>query len=124
MPIKYQVSDDGRFVHAVASGTLNAKVSVKCQRLLAEDEKVKLGYRLLFDTTRIAKVKITKNDVDHISSIVYSNPKNSHAMKVAIIANTMIVFELSRLYEWLISRNKNICIFNNISSAREWLDVA
>ncbi len=123
MPIEYQVSNDGSYVHVVASGTVTAKESIDCQKSIAENSIVKLGYRVLFDTSKIAKIEISKGDIIQIENSAFLNPKNTPDMKVAIVANTMIVFVISRFYDRMISITENIIVFNNISSAKIWLEV-
>lgn len=124
MPINYQVHDDGELVYAIASGTFNARDSIKYQESVACDLHVKSGYKMVLDTTRIKKIKLTGEDIERITDIALSNPKNTKKMKVAIIANTMIVFELCKYYDMLSADNENINIFNDMSTARTWLGVS
>ncbi len=124
MPINYQVQNDGALVLAEASGTFNARESIKYQKSVARDTQVKLGYKMLLDTTKIKKIKITDDDIDRITDITLSNPKNTRGMKVAIVANTMIVFEICKYYEKLVPDSENINIFNNQTTAKTWLGVS
>ena len=57
MPVTYTVSDDGKFVHAKATGVLLLQEIFDYIRDEAEDSRIKPGYCVLFDSkTKLCKV--------------------------------------------------------------------
>jgi hypothetical protein len=58
MPLDYTVSSDGKFVHAVGTGTLTTEEVLAFQKDLQQDNRVKPGYKMLFDESRISESRI------------------------------------------------------------------
>lgn len=125
MPIKYTVSGDGTFVHTVCTGFPTPEDLIRHEESLADDSRIKKpGFKELFDTTGISGTSVEKDTVERVAQMVFSNPEKLAASKVAIVVGDAATYEKARYYEKLIGSLENIIVFNDIATARIWLDVS
>ena len=124
MSVKYTVNDNGTFVYAVATGTLTLDEIKKYLVDMANDERLKPGYRELFDMTRLIKSLITPASFPEILELIAANPKKQHSSKLAIVAGPEGSFETARQFERLASPDVvKIIVFSDIETAKVWLGV-
>jgi hypothetical protein len=124
MSVKYTVSDDGTFVYAVATGTLSPDEMNKYLVDMANDERLKPGYRELLDMTMLVKSLITPASFTKIMELIAANPKKQRGSKLAIVAGPEGSFETARQFERLASSDVvKIIVFNDTDTAKVWLGV-
>ena len=123
MPIEYTVHEGGFFVHAVATGTITPEQVLEYERATAEDDRIKFGFRELFDESLVEKSTIDHSDMEVIAAQVMSSPKRQ-ATKLAIVPGQGAAFERAQLLEKLVHLSRgNIIVFDNPTTAKQWLGV-
>ena len=124
MSVKYTVNDNGTFVYAAATGTLTPDELNKYLVDMANDERLKPGYRELFDMTRLIKSLITPASFPEILKLIAANPKKQRGSKLAIVAGPEGTFEIFRQFERLAGEDAvKIIVLNDIETAKVWLGV-
>jgi hypothetical protein len=123
MPITYSVSSDGMFVHAIATEPLTKEHVFAFQDAVWQDSRVKHGYTVLFDESRISEPRISTEDLQVIVARQDSNPAK-RLSKLAIVAGAGIAFPRALEYENMVSPDKEkVIVFNHEDVARKWLGV-
>jgi hypothetical protein len=124
MSVKYTVNDKGTFVYAVATGTLRPDELNKYLVDMTNDERLKPGYRELFDMTQLVESLITPASFPEIMELIAANPKKQRGNKLAVVAGPEGSFETAREFEHLASSDVvKIIVFNDIETAKVWLGV-
>jgi hypothetical protein len=124
MSVKYTVNDNGTFVYTAATGTLRPDEIKKYLVDMANDERLKPGYRELFDMTRLIESLITPASFPEILKLITANPKKQRGSKLAIVAGPEGTFETARQFERLASPDVvKIIVFSDIETAKVWLGV-
>jgi hypothetical protein len=124
MSVKYTVNDNGTLVYAVATGTLSPDEMNKYLVDMANDERLKPGYRELFDMTQLVKSLITPESFPEIMKLIAANPKKQRGSKLAIVAGPEGTFETARQFERAASSDMvKIIVFNDTETAKVWLGV-
>ena len=123
MPVTYTVSSDGMFVHAVATGTLTTEDVLEFQQALWQDNRVKPGYKALFDEALISESHIDKEGLQVIAAREQSD-EAKRPSKLAIVAGPGRSFPNARYYENIVSPEKEtVIVFHSEDIARQWLGV-
>ncbi|MCP4711154.1 MAG: hypothetical protein GY869_21245 [Planctomycetes bacterium] len=124
MPVTFTVSDDGSFVWAITSGSLTSEELFDYEQETATDERIRPGFRELFDVTSSEQVQITKETMEEIHNLGMKNPKKGYGNKLAIVAKGES-FDYARYYEQIVQSNlQNVIVFNSINTALLWLGVS
>jgi len=124
MPIKYLVSSNGMFVHAVATEPLYTEHVLELEDCLTQDSRVKPGYIMLFDESRILESHIDTKGLEVIVARQKS-PQAKRSSKLAIVAGPGSAFPRALEYERMISQDREkVIVFNNEHVARKWLGVS
>ena len=124
MSVKYTVNDKGTLVYAVANGTLTPDELNKYLVDMANDERIKPGYRELFDMTQLVESLITPASFPEILKLIAANPKKRHGSKLAIVAGPEGSFETLRQFERQAGEDVvKIIVFNDIETAKVWLGI-
>jgi len=124
MSVKYTVNDNGTLVYAVAAEILSPDEMSKYLVDMANDERLKPGYRELFDMTMLTKSLITPESFPEIMKLIAANPKKQRGSKLAIVAGPEGTFETARQFERAASSDMlKIIVFNDIETAKVWLGV-
>lgn len=123
MPLEYEVLEEGTLVHAVASGNFLLEDCLAYERAVAQDERVRAGYRELYDVSAVESFSFDPEDMSSIAEASASNPKDRPGRRVAIVVNSSEGFQLARLYRDLTAELENVIVFNDEATARIWLGV-
>jgi hypothetical protein len=123
MPIEYLVRDDGMFVHAIATEPLLTEHVLEFLDRVSQDSRVKPGYIMLFDESRILESHIDTKGLEVIvarqESVQVKRPS-----KLAIVAGPGSAFPRALEYEKMVSPEKEkVIVFHNEHVARRWLGV-
>jgi hypothetical protein len=123
MPVTYSVKNNGLFVHALATEPLTTEHVCEFQDALWQDDRVKPGYTILFDESKILESRI---DAQGLATIV-EREKSEQAKrpaKLAIVAGPGSAFPRALEYEKLISPGtERVIVFHNKEIAMHWLGV-
>jgi hypothetical protein len=123
MPLDYTVSSDGKFVHAVGTGTLTTEEVLAFQKDLQQDNRVKPGYKMLFDESRISESRIDEQGLQAIVAKETSDEAKRPA-KLAIVAGRGSSFPRALEYEKMVApAQETVIVFHNEDVARQWLGV-
>ena len=124
MSVKYTVNDKGTLVYAVASGILRPDELNKYLVDMANDERLKPGYRELFDMTQLIESLVTPASFPEILKLIAANPKKQRGSKLAIVAGPEGSFETARQFERLANPDMvKVIVFNDIETAKVWLGI-
>jgi hypothetical protein len=124
MPLEYTVSDDGKFVHATAKGMLAPEDIRRYVHELIEDDRVRVGYRELFDASGTTGSLVTLESIQGFRRLNQGNPKKLPGSKLAIVVSRSSSFEKARHFERLVEPDaQNVIVFNSSDVAKIWLGV-
>jgi hypothetical protein len=124
MPVRYEVSDDGLFVRAVASGELALAQIIRSIEAIARDDRVKPGFRELFDARDISGSSVTPDSLERIRVPVGANPKILPGWLLAIVVGHSDSYHRARRYEeGAEPATESVIVFNDIETAETWLGV-
>ena len=123
MPVTYTLSSDGMFVHAVATEPLTKDHIFEFLDTVWQDSRLKSGYKMLFDESRIAESRISTEDLQAIVAKQESNPAKQPS-KLAIVAGPGSAFPRALEYEKMANPlQATVIVFHNEDVARRWLGV-
>ena len=123
MPIKYSVSSDGMFVYVTATEPLTTEHVIEYQKDVWKDDRVKPGYGLLFDESRISESRIDENDLRIIAAREESDQAKPPS-KLAIVAGPGKAFPRALEFERMVSpETETVIVFHNIDIAKKWLGI-
>ena len=124
MPVQYEVSADGKFVRATATGEITPEEIHEFIQAIARDDRVKPGFRELFDVSHISASKVEKESFARIRQLVLQNPKRLPGSHLAIVVGSGSSFDKAREYERIASPGvENVIVFNDLHTAEVWLGV-
>ncbi len=124
MPITYAVSDDGSFVWATVIASLTPEELFKYEQKTAKDERIRPGFRELFDVTQTDQVQVSKETMEQVRNLSAMNPKKGSGNQLAIVARGES-FDHARYYEQIATPQlQNVIVFNNLNTALIWLGVS
>ena len=123
MPVDYAVKNNGMFVHAIATEPLYTKDVIEFQDALWQDDRVKPGYTILFDESKISESRIDAQGLEAIVAKEESEQAKRPA-KLAIVAGPGSSFPRALEYEKMISPNtERVIVFHNREIAIHWLGI-
>ena len=123
MPVDYAVKNNGMFVHAIATEPLYTKDVIEFQDALWQDDRVKPGYIILFDESKISESRIDAQGLETIVAKEESEQAKRPA-KLAIVAGPGSSFPRALEYEKMISPNtERVIVFHNRDIAIHWLGI-
>jgi hypothetical protein len=112
------------FVRAIATGEITPEEIHEYIREVAQDERVKPGFRELFDVRHISRSQVTPESFTHIRQLAKDNPKRLPGTRLAIVVSSGNSFDKARKYEALASPDlENVIVFNDLQTAEIWLGV-
>lgn len=124
MAVRYEVSADGKFVRATATGELKVEEIHEFIKAVAGDSRVKPGFRELFDVRRISASQVKPESFARIRQLVKDSPKRLPGSQLAIVVATGGSYDKARQYETAASPDvENIIVFNDMATAEIWLGV-
>jgi len=124
VPVSYTVSTDGSFVWATVIASLTPEELYEYEQKTAIDERIRPGFRELFDVTQTDQVEVTKETMEQVRNLSAVNPKKGKGNQLAIVARGQS-FDHARYYEYITAPNlQNVIVFNNLNTALLWLGVS
>ena len=123
MVIEYKVSEQGKYVEAIATQTLTAEEVCEYLTAIERDERIKPGFVELFDVSEIAQSQINGEGLDQIVKKIQRGPKGSRGEKVAIVVSSGTSFDRAKFIEQRIDGEYTVIVFNHRSTAEIWLGV-
>ena len=124
MPVEYQIHDNGKYVHAKATGTLTPEEIIDYIHKLKANSEIKEGYKELFDVRFITESKVTINSFARIIKEVIADEKRIFRNKLAIVVSKLESFNKAKFYEKTVPAEKQkVIVFNTIETAKTWLGV-
>jgi hypothetical protein len=123
MPVTYTIESDGMFVHAVATEPLTKDHVFEFLDTVWQDSRLKSGYKLLFDESRIAESHISSEDLQAIVAKQESKQAKRYS-RLAIVAGPGTAFPRALEYEKMANPlQATVIVFHNEDIARQWLGV-
>ena len=122
MPVKYTVSSNGLFVHAIAHGVLMSSDIHQYIKDISQDNCVKPGFSEIFDVREITESQVIPEIFGDIRELVLDDPKRKPGSKLAIVVRTNSSFNNAQQYERSVTPDvQNVIVFNDIHIAKIWL---
>ncbi|MDD5093257.1 MAG: hypothetical protein PHV74_02615 [Dehalococcoidia bacterium] len=125
MPIKYSISDDGHFIHAVASGSVTGPEFVEYEVAHAIDERIKPPIAELLEIQPGALRQVTTDDISKVlerrkESKTWPTP---HRCGIVVSLSDMHAWNLAKFYEGMtiLHSPEIVIVFNDVSTAKSWL---
>ncbi|MHB0914232.1 MAG: hypothetical protein ACYC5A_02050 [Thermoleophilia bacterium] len=127
MPIEYEVKDDGRFIHAVASGAVSSEELVAYEISHASDERIKSPLSELLEIKPVAFCNLTQDDV----AAIFDSRKQpggaslSHRCAVVVSPGDTHAWNLAKFYEGMamLHSPEVMIVFGDRYTAQSWLGV-
>jgi len=124
MPVKYTVSSNGLFVHAIAHGVLIPDDIHQYIKDISQDDCVKPGFSEIFDVREITESQIIPEIFGDIRELILNDPKRIRGSKLAIVVRTNSSFNNAQRYERSVTPDiQNVIVFNDFHIAKIWLGV-
>lgn len=128
MPIKYTVSDDGHFIHAIVSAPLTSEEFVEFEIAHAIDERIKAPVSEIFEVKKDALRNINKSDIDKVieQRKVINKQHTFHRCAIVVSLNDSYAWNLAKFYEGmsLLHFPESVIVFGDIHLAKLWLGIA
>jgi len=122
MPVKYTVSSNGLFVHAIAHGVLIPDDIHQYIKDISQDDCIKPGFSELFDVRDITGSQIIPEIFGDIRELILDDPKRKRGSKLAIVVRTQSSFNNAQQYERSVMPDvQNVIVFNDFHIAKIWL---
>ena len=124
MPVKYTVNESGTFVNATATGELALHDVEAHWREIINDDRIKNGFRHLFDATYVKGSQLNMEAFQKIRELTREGAGEKRGSQLAIVASTDASFDNARNYERLAERDdEQVIVFNSPQTAKIWLGV-
>lgn len=124
MPLEYNVSNDGSFVHVTGSLSVTLDDILEYLDALEKDERISGKHTTLFDVRAAQEVIMTEPEVEQVAIRIQTNLRRLAATRIALVVPNRESFELARYFEELVkSFDENAIVFNDIQTAKTWLGV-
>ena len=125
MPIKYTVSDDGHFIHAVASGSVTGQEFVEFEIAHANDKRIKAPVAELFEIQHGALRQVTRSDVFLVMERrkQLSTAPTVHRCAMVVSYGDAHAWDLAKFYEGMtiLHSPEIVIIFGDSNTAKIWL---
>ena len=119
MPITYEITDSGRFVHTKAISRITERELLASQAAILSDPRLRPGYYELFDGTMAYGSELSEDVITKIVAVDQANVDKLAGGKCAIVLRSD--FELAELFELLHGGPHEVTVFFNLDVARAWL---
>lgn len=127
MPIKYELANDGCFIHAVASGEVSSEELVAYEIAHASDERIKSPLSELLEIQPGAFCNLTQDDV----AAIFDSRKQpgraslTHRCAVVVSPGDTHAWNLARFYEGMamLHSPEIMIVFGDRNTAKSWLGV-
>lgn len=119
MPITYEASDGGLFVHTRAVGELSEEDLLNYQAAVLSDARIKAGFCELFDATAADGADLSEAVIDKMMVFDKRHVEKLRGGKCAIVVRSQ--FELADKFARSHSGPHNVMVFFNLDVAQTWL---
>ena len=124
MPVRYTVSSNGLFIHAVAHGLLKSDDIYQYINDISQDDRVKPGFSELFDVHEMTESQVIPELFGDFRKLIRDDPKRKRGGKLAIVVRTNSSFNKAQQYERSVMPDvQNVIVFNDVHTAKIWLGV-
>jgi hypothetical protein len=127
MPIKYSVSNDGHFIHAVAEGTVTDEEFTDYEVTHATDSRVEAPCYELFEISYGSLDQVTPQAIE--KALELRNTLNRahipHNCAIVVSCYDGVAWDLAKLYEGMAMLHTpcHVVVFGDVGTARIWLGV-
>ena len=125
MPIRYSVSDDGYFIHAVASGVVTAQEFIEYELAHAVNHRVKPPISELLVIEPGAFREITTDDISEVieQRRDLPEPPATHRCALVVAMSDFHAWDLEKFYEGMFRLHypEVVIVFADVVTARIWL---
>jgi len=127
MPITYTVHDGGRFIHAIAKGTISRDEFIEYEIAHATDERINPPVSELIEIESGALKHITMDDVSKVIERRKQIKKGFKPHRCAIVVSLSDdhTWNLAKFYEKMVMLHQPeiVIVFGNLQTAKTWLGV-
>ncbi len=127
MPIKYEVRNNGHFIHAVAGPAVTGDEFVEYEIAHAIDPKVKPPVYELLEIRHGACQQVTSKDMAAVLARrkEVTKPPTPHRCAIVVSHGDAHAWELAKFYEGMVRLHypENVIVFGDARIARIWLGV-
>lgn len=127
MPIKYSVSKDGHFIHAVAEGVVTNEEFIDYELAHAIDPRLETPCCELLEIPHSAFDQVTAQAIEKTFELRNALNKSHVSHNCAIVVSYLdgIAWDLAKLYEGMamLHAPRHVVVFGDIDTARIWLGV-
>jgi hypothetical protein len=127
MPITYSVSENGRFIHAIAYYPVSNQEFIDYEIAHAIDERIKSPVTELFEIRDNALKKIGKEDIESIINRRKELSKSPvhHKCGIVVSINDTNSWDIAKFYEGMYTLHfpESVIVFGDVHIAMIWLGV-
>lgn len=127
MPIAYDVSRGGHFVHAVATNPVTREEFIEYEIAHALDERIKTPWVELLEMGNNVLRDITKEDISQVLRLraAGANVSASHRCAIVVSYQDEHTWDLAKFYEEMAALHSpgSVIVFGDIRTAKLWLGV-
>ena len=122
MPLKYKIFSDLKIVYVRGTGKVTAdEIMTTGSKIFANSEWIN-GFNILLDYREISELGVKTEDIENIVDQDKRNEYLFDKSKCAIVADSDLVFGLSRMWEAYSEDTKiKAMVFRNIEDSLRWL---
>ena len=120
MSIFYSINPAKHLVHAVAGKIMTPDCIRGFRASLRQDSMLGSRYSLLVDLRTIESVQIASDEI----RLLTRSPVLSEHSKRALVADSSLVFGMSRMYQMLSARDAAFKVFDAMDAANDWLGLS
>lgn len=128
MPIKYDISADGHFIHAIADGVITPKEFVEFEVAHGSDKRLKPPVDELLEIKSGAFNNINKDDVSEVlqQRKTLSDLPTPHRCAIVIANNDIQGWNIAKYYEQMVTLHypASVIVFGDMQIAKIWLGIA
>jgi hypothetical protein len=127
VPIKYSVSNDGHFIHAVAEGVVTDEEFIDYELTHATDSRVEPPWRELLEIQRGSFDRVTPQAIE--KTLELRNELDAahvpHDCAIVVSCYDDAAWDLAKLYEGMATLHapQHVVVFGDVDTARTWLGV-
>ena len=121
--IDHYFLDDKNFVLTIASGEIRDKEFIENVSYVRSSERLSDNYTGIVDCRGVTSFKTPTSDAIFSASKGVFQKNNDKNRRLAVLSDSKLVYGLARMYEFY-SRNAEVEVFRDLTSAVKWLDLA
>jgi hypothetical protein len=127
MPIEYNVSNDGHFIHAIANGVLTPEEFIEFEVAHASDKRLNPPVNELLEIEYGACKNITKDDISKVLERrkEIEKPPTPHRCAIVVPYDDDQSWNIASFYEGMVILHypESVIVFGDLRIARVWLGV-